>query len=174
MSTVVITVKTNKDHAVYKKAGQKSHNMNKLVNLVAGLNAGALVGDVFVSGSSTDPVAATATATVTYASIAAGQTISLFGATLTCSSGAPSTDEFRKQTDATVTAANLAAAANANATIAKYCVATSALGVVTLTLNVKGSIGNFLEDITKSAAGIALVQWAGGTGGVEASQEQVR
>jgi hypothetical protein len=174
MASVNVSIKTSKDYTTFKKSSQRHSNFNNLINLLSGLACGALQGNVYVSGSTSDPVAATATATITYASIANADTISLFGVTLTCVTGTPSTNEFKKQTDASVTAANLVTAANANSTIAKHCVASSSAGVVTFTLNTKGSIGNFLEDITKSSSGIALVQWAGGTGGVEASNETVR
>lgn len=174
MSSIVVTIKTSKDYTRFNRPGQARDNFSRLLNLLTGLNAGATLGEVHVQGSTSDPVAASATATVTYADIAAAQTISLFGVTLTCKASGAGADEFNKQTNATVTAANLATAANANATISKYCVATSSGGVVTFTLHQKGAIGNFLKDITKSAAGIALEQWANGAGGVASSNVQVR
>jgi len=169
MASLVLTIKTSKDPTVFKQASQDRENLNRLINLLSGVNIGAIQATVDVQSASDDPVAAYATATITYASIANLDTITLFGETLTCVTGTPSTDEFKKLTDATVTAANLVTAANANEVISSLCTASSAAGVVTFTLKTKGIVGNYLADITKSSSGIALVQWANGTGGAQNS-----
>ena len=169
MASITVVIKTADIVSTDVTAsGNRRRSLSNLVNLLEGINSGSNNpgATVDVAYSSSNPVAATATATITYASIANADTITLFGATLTCVTGTPSTDEFKKQTDATVTAANLVTAANANATIAKYCTASSSAGVVTFTCNTKGVLGNVLTDVSKSSSGIALVQWAGGTGGV--------
>lgn len=173
MSTLVVSIKTNKDHTEFKKSGQSRANLIRIRNLIEGLMSGANIGTVQVSGSTSDPVAAAATATITYASIANTDTIVILGVTLTCVTGTPTTDQFKKQTDATVTAANLVTAINANTTLAKYVVATSSLGVVTITAKQKGSAANYWKDITATGSGIALVQWTGGTGGAEGTAETI-
>ena len=147
------------------RAGKSQRSLSNVAALLQGLAKGVKTGTINIQTSQTNAVSAAATATITYASIAAADTITLFGVTLTCRASGAVADEFNKTTDATVTAANLVTAANANATIAKYCTASSALGVVTFTVKARGELGNFLKDITKSSSGIALVQWAGGTGG---------
>lgn len=174
MSTLSLVIKTQKDPTTFKKTGQPRSNMNRIINLLTSIMMGGAQGSVSVQSSSTDPVAAAATATITYASIADGDTIVILGVTLTCRTGTPTTDEFKKQTDATTTAANLVTAIGANATLAKYVTATSALGVVTITANTKGSFANYWKDITATGTGIALVQWTGGTGGAETSAVVIR
>lgn len=169
MSTLTVVIKTNKKVADFKKTGQTTANLSRIVNLLSGLKSGVLQGAVTLTSSTANPVAAAATATITYADIANNDTITILGVTLTCVTGTPTTDQFKKETNASTTATNLATAVNANSTLAKHVYATASSGVVTLTVNQKGSIGNFLEDITKSSTGIALVQWTGGTGGTEST-----
>lgn len=174
MSTLVLSIKTAKDATTFGKSGQPNENLSRIIALLSGFQSGALLGSIDVQSSSTDPVAASATATITYADIAAADTITILGVALTCSAGAPAANEFQKQTDATVTAANLAVTINANATLAKYVTATSAAAVVTISANQKGAIGNYLTAITKSSTGITLAQWANGTGGAETVATQIR
>lgn len=165
MGSVTINVKTNRLGTDFTKPGQPRHNILRCINLLEGLNGGHILGSVDIQSSTSDPVAATSTATLTYANLANNDTIVILGVTLTCVTGTPSTDQWKKQTDATTTAVNLKTAINANTTLAKYVTATSSAGVVTITCNLKGAIGNYLTVITKTGTGIALVDWAGGTGG---------
>lgn len=170
MATLNLTIKTNKDVNRFKVSDQPQENLNRIINFVSGVAIGAQSGVIDIQSSSSDPAAASATATLTYASLVNNtDTVVLFGVTLTCVTGTPTSVQFKKETDATVTAANLAAAINNHATLAKYVAASSALGVVTITLKQKGAVGNFVKDITSAGSGIALVQFAGGAGGVENS-----
>lgn len=165
MATINLTIKTSKDPNRFKRTNSDQENLQHLINLLSGISIGALQGTVDIQGSSADPVAAAGTATITYASIAANDTMVVGQTTFTCkASGANGTTEFNKVTDATATAAALAAAINANTTTSKYVVATSALGVVTITSLVKGVIGNAIV-LAKTGTGIALVQPTGGAGG---------
>lgn len=172
MATLVLTIKTSKDPSVFKQASQDRENLNQLINLLSGVNIGAVQATVDVQSASADPVAATSTATLTYGSLVNNtDTVVMFGVTLTCVTGTPAasdatTGQFKKQTDATVSAANLVTTVNAHTTLAKYVAATSAAGVVTFTLKNKGLVGNFIKDNTSAGTGIAWVQWANGAGGV--------
>ena len=71
-------------------------------------------------------------------------------------------------TNATVTAANLAALINANTTTNKLFSATSAAGVVTVTCLTPGLIGNLMT-LASSSVGYAAsgATLTGGTGGCE-------
>lgn len=170
MATLNLTIKTNKDVNRFKIASQPQENLNRIINFISGVAIGAQSAVIDIQSSSSDPVAASATATLTYASLANNvDTVVMFGVTLTCVTGTPTSVQFKKETDATVTAANLAAAVNNHTTLSKYVSASSALGVVTFTLKQEGSIGNFVKDITSAGTGVALVQFAGGAGGVENS-----
>lgn len=166
MATVVVTIQTSKDPNEYNKAGQKNANGNRLIDLLRGLNSGALLGKVFVQGSSADPVAATGT--ITQVSAVAANTVTIGGVTLTAG-----TNWSVAGTDAQDAAA-LAAAINANTTLNKIVYATSASNVVTLTALQAGVIGNYISlarvgaPITVSGAALA-----GGTGGAGSVTEQI-
>ena len=176
MATLNISVKTNKDHTLFKNAGQKTENMNRIIALLKGQMSGSEEGaEIYVATSATSPVAAAGTLTITYGSIAADTTtVVVAGQTLTCKDSGTAANTFVKVTDATATAVNLKNAVNANATCAKYVVATSALGVVTVTAKHKGSLSNFIPLVggTGIVASVALL--AGGTGGPEGTAVQVR
>lgn len=121
----------------------------------------------YVQTSASEQVRATNTLTLTYASISNSDTVVIAGTTLTCVTGTPAGPQFKKQTDATVTAANLVAAVNANTTLNKKMFATSALGVVTLTLLTPGSIGNQATLVGSSGMVVGAATFANGAGGHE-------
>jgi len=138
----------------------------RVVNLLTACAGGVRTASIDAYTDTTAPVAASGTATITYASLAADDTIVIGGVTLTCkASGATAGTEFNKQTDATTSATNLATAINANTTLKEHVVATAAAGVVTVKAKVKGTLGNLLVMSTSNSDGITLVQLTGGTGG---------
>jgi hypothetical protein len=94
----------------------------------------------------------------------ADQTLTVSGITLTAKdSGANGTTEFdTSASSVSVTAANLAATINANTTLNKIVVATSALGVVTVTVRAPGLVGNYLIALTESMDNTTTVTYAGG------------
>ena len=181
MSTVNIQIRTPKSYTSFNKSGQGKENLVRLINLLSGAASGAHVGEVYISGSTSSTlVAPYSTATLTYGSLANNtDTVVMFGVTLTCVTGTPAasdatTGQFKKQTNATVSAVNLVTTINAHPTLLKYVYATSALGVVTITLHQKGTVGNFIKDNTSAGTGIAWAQWTGGVGGAELAPVQVR
>lgn len=110
---------------------------------------------------------ATQTLTLTYGSISNNDTLVIAGVTLTCVTGTPAGPQFKKQTDATVTAANLVALINSLATVSIYFYATSALGVVTITAQAPGKVGNFLTAVGSTGIVVGAATLSGGTGGCE-------
>jgi phage tail sheath gpL-like len=175
MATVVVSIKTNKDHTQFKCANQKVTILYRLAELLKSQIAGSAEGaEVFVSTSSSDPVAATGTLTLTYGNISASDTVVVAGTTLTATTGSPTAVQFKKETDATVTATNLKNAINAQTALAKYLVATSALGVVTITAKFKGSIGNLITIVGSTGVVASAATLASGAGGPEGTSEQVR
>lgn len=166
MATVVVTIETSKDPNEYKKAGQKNANGNRLNDLLRGLNSGALLGKVFVQGSTANPVAASGT--ITQVSAVNTNSVTIQGVTLTAG-----TEWTRTGTDAE-NAASLAAAVNANATLNKIVVATSASNVVTITALQQGVLGNYIT-LAKSGAPITVSGsvLSGGTGGATNVAEQI-
>jgi len=144
-----------------------------LETLFRRLASGTISGNVIAQKAAVAAVRASGTVTLVYSDLAANDTVTVAGITLTCVTGTPNTVQFKKVTDATVTAANLAAAINALATVNIYVSATSALGVVTVTANQSGVVGNLIT-LAKNAAtpgGIAVsgTALAGGTGGANSA-----
>lgn len=132
--------------------------------LAGGLESGSF--DVQTSASA--PVRASATLTLTYASISNNDTCVVGLTTLTCVTGTPSGGaQFKKVTDAPTTAANLVACVNANTTLNKYVVASNVAGVVTITCLTPGVIGNQVA-LTGSTGMVASATYlASGAGGCE-------
>ena len=166
MATVVVTIETSKDPNEYNKAGQKNANGNRLLDLLRGLNAGSLLGAVYVQGSSSSPVAASAT--ITQVSAVNTNSVTIGGVTLTAG-----TEWTRTGTDAE-NSVSLAAAINANTTLNKIVIATSATNVVTITALQKGVIGNYIT-LAKSGAPITIsgANLASGAGGATNAAEQI-
>lgn len=174
MATVSITVNTTKDYTTFKAASQSSENMNRLINLLSGLSCGALLGNVYVSGSST-ATTVRASGTITLVSCAT-DTVTV-GKTTFTGTGTPTlSTHFETDGTDTADAAALAAAINAHADTSKVVYATSALGVVTVTALVHGTIGNHIvlseTGSTMTCTGSGYL--TGGLGGVEARPETVR
>jgi hypothetical protein len=141
-----------------------------LSQLFQNLASGSINGSVIAQKAATAAVKASGTITLVYAKLVATDTVTIAGITITCVTGTPSGfTEFKKVTDLATTAANLAAAINGLATLKIYCSATAAAGVVTVTLNQPGIIGNVvtLAKSSSDADGITVsaATFAGGTGG---------
>ncbi len=165
MASVSVIITTPKDTSALVKSGQPRGNLKRVANILRGMESGALLGNVKLTASTADAVAATGTFTL--ASVVATDAVTIAGVTFTFTS-TPSleTDVEVDGADNTADAAALAAAINAHSTIKHIIYATSALAVVTLTCRVPGVIGNFIAisdadtTITTSASYLA-----GGTGG---------
>ncbi len=126
--------------------------VNELINVLASLSNGDQTAEIRYGHGGT---AASGTLTLTYANIDAGETVKFGAVTLTVSAGAPANEnEFRKQTDATVTATNLKNCINAHSVLSKYVVATSATNVVTVTSLVRGKLGSLIGMACSDATGI--------------------
>jgi hypothetical protein len=112
-------------------------------------------------------VRAVATLTLTGLPTAA-DTFTLNGVTFTARASGAVANEFNIGADATATAAAIAAAINASVTakVSGYVTATSALGVVTITLVEPGLVGN-LASLSESMNNTTRVDFAGGSDGTE-------
>jgi hypothetical protein len=145
-------------------ARDKAINVSKIIER---LSAGLINGSFDLMA---DAVRASGTITIDYSKIAADDTVVIAGTTFTCkASGANGTTQFNKATSATVTAANLVTAINANTTTSKYIYAESNAGVVTVTCKQAGTIGNTLtlaktENVT-DAITLSAAAFASGTNG---------
>jgi hypothetical protein len=169
-STLTYVISLNKDQETseVQPSGNRMRDkaLNNAENIIKGIKSGSILGSVDVHYVAASPVAASATVTLTYANIDADDTVTVANTVLTAkASGANGTTQFNKETDATVTATNLAACINANTTLNKFVSASSAAGVVTITSLVKGVVGNGLALATSDATAFALVAFASGAGG---------
>jgi hypothetical protein len=177
MSTLSLQIRTPKSHLEFNKSGQsRQENMARIVNLISGYMSGALEsGEIYVSGSTATTLVA-ASATFTLVSAIATDVITIGTISMTATS-TPTTDlhwEIDGASD-TLDAASLAAAINANPTLSKVVVATSATNVVTVTAIVKGVVGNQIPvssaDATITASATFLT---GGLGGAQVADTQIR
>lgn len=117
--------------------------------------------------STAAPVAATGTLTVVYASLTAGDTVTIGSVTLTASASTTDATNFKKFTDGPTTATNLATCINTNTTLNQFLKASAASSVVTVTALEKGVLGNQVS-LASSAGGVTTSGsfLASGAGGV--------
>lgn len=174
MSSLVLTIKTSKDPNQYKVAGQKNTNLNRLMNLISGLNVGALLGTVDIQGSSADPVSASGTFTLT--SAIATDAITIGSVTLTASSSPANENQWEIDgADDDADAASLAACINAHSVLSKIVVAEADENVVTVTALQAGVLGNQLAISSADSTIVTSASYlADGAGGAQDVAERVR
>lgn len=165
-SSLVLTVTSSRsdlsDRLVHTEGRRTALNVaDHFRRVAAGLESGSF--DLYTSSAS--PVAASGT--ITLASVAADDTVTIGGVTFTAKASPSGSVQFSQAGTDTQDAASLAAKINAHSTLSQIVSATSASGVVTVTCRVKGVIGNF---ITLASTGgtmtLSASALAGGTGGV--------
>ena len=164
MATITYVVKTA-DQDSREVSATRLVSLVTAENIFKGLKSGSLIGSVDIYKSSTDPVAATATITITHANVTNGDTTTIGNTVITAATSGNGTTSWTIGADATADAVALAACINANTTLNKYLVASAASGVVTLTCVLKGVIGNAIQLSTSDATAFALVAFASGAGG---------
>jgi hypothetical protein len=108
-----------------------------LVNTLMGLASGAKIGSLSVSIGGNQ-----ASGTLTLASSVSGDTIALAGTTFTEVASGAGTHQFNQGANDSATAANLASAINADATLSLSYIATSSGPVVTITALAISTSGN--------------------------------
>jgi phage tail sheath gpL-like len=145
-----------------------------LSNLFKKLASGAISGSIIAQKAAVAAVRASGTITTIYADLAANDTVTIAGITITCVTGTPSGfTQWKKVTDLATTSANLAAAINGLTTLNIYVSATSAAGVVTITANQAGVVGNLIT-LAKNAAtptglAVSAAALASGAGGASSA-----
>jgi phage tail sheath gpL-like len=165
MPTITYSIKTKAQPTAASGNRMKQVTLNHAVNLLNGINSGIIDASVDVHQSSSDPVAAAGTITITHANVSNGDTTTIANVVITAATSGNGTTSWTIGADATADATALKNCINANTTLNKIVVATSAAGVVTVTSVVKGLIGNGLGLATSDATAFALVAFTGGTGG---------
>lgn len=118
-----------------------------------------------LAGGATGPVVAVATVTFSSTGPTNGQTMTILNQTFTAeTSGAvAASGQFNINASPTVVAANLVAAINATPATKNSVIATSALGVVTITSLVPGTLGNGLQIVNGNLSNTVVAAFAGGT-----------
>jgi phage tail sheath gpL-like len=165
MASIALVLTTRKDTEDMAKSGQGRDNLKRIMNELNGVAAGRLPGKIVVNVSSSDAVAATATITSTGTATNA-ETMSLCNVTLTAkTSGAVAADgEFDISGTVATQATNIAAAINGCTDLKGLVTASAALGVVTVTAQVPGVLGNAFQ-MSESLSNVTVTQFTGGTGG---------
>lgn len=166
MGTLNLTIKTSKDTSLFKQANQDQENLNRIINLISGVAIGAVQATIDVQSSSSDPVAASGTLTLT--SAIATDAVTIGKTTLTASSTPANENQWEIDgASNTLDAAALAAAINAHSVLSLIVTATSATNVVTITAKQKGVLGNHIAlssaDATIVASATYLANGAGGS-----------
>lgn len=142
--------------------------VQSVVDYIAGLAGGQRIGaQLFWKVGA---VKASGTITVSSTGPTNGQTCTIAGVTLTAKTTGAGTNEFNINASATVVAANIAAAINASPDLLGIVKATSALGVVTVTAEVPGAIGNGLVIVNVNLSNAVFVTLASGSDGTAYSQ----
>lgn len=139
----------------------------QLSSLFKNLASGMVPGSFTVQTSASAPVRASQTLTLTYASISNNDTCVVAGVTLTCVTGTPTAGQFKKQTNATVTAQNLVALINSYATTMVQVYASNVAGVVTITSQASGTNGNLLTLVGSTGMVAGGATFANGAGGAQ-------
>ena len=180
MSTLLITVKSGRSGTDLADKFNKDASLtrpmaNALSAYFSAVGGGAEGASIDVQTASADPVAATGTYTLTYASIANNDTVTCAGVTLTCVTGTPVGAQFKKITDGPTTATNLATLINTNATTSTYVYASASGSVVTVRALVKHALGNLVGLTSSNGTGIAVsaATLTGGAGSTTAATAPV-
>jgi len=172
MSSLVVTVKSPDTAATLrsqfvKETGAGAHQAALLANYFHSIAGGVKSASFEVNTGTANPVAASGTLTLTFASIVANDTMTIGKTVLTWKTTAPANEnEVQKLTDASISAANLVTAINAHSVLSGIVLASNVAGVVTITCKVQGEIGNQLALSSSSAGAVASATYlASGAGG---------
>jgi hypothetical protein len=137
------------------------YNIRKLLNILRGFLSSAYSGTITIWA---DASATAATATATLASVANNDTLTIGNVTFTAKTSGPTGNQWLVGVSDTADAAAFCVVINAHAVLSKYLVATSALGVVTLTAIGKGlgDIANLIALSSSNGTRLAVVAFASG------------
>lgn len=150
----------NDQRDLYAETGLKELAGLKIVDFMKKVVSGSHPASVLTRINSVK-----ATGTITLSSHVATDTVAVNGITFTCVASGATGNQYNVGADDTATAVNLVAALNANTTLDGMIVATSALGVVTITALVPGELGNAITLAISAHGSVSAARMAGGTNG---------
>lgn len=170
MSSVVITIKSDDTQSYLQQLLQLDTNLkDQFINdLCRYLKSFGKIrkADIDVQTGSANPVAASNT--LTLASVAADDTVTIGNVTLTAKASPSTEDEFDQSGTDAEDATDLAAKINAHSVLSQVVSASAASDVVTVTSRIKGVIGNQIA-LSQSGGTISIggdgTALEGGTGG---------
>lgn len=169
MSSLTLVISTaNTDKREFASDGQVNKSLSAASNLLKGIASGNVIGSVVASRSDNDAVQASGT--ITCASVAADDTVTIGKTTLTAKASPASEDEFDQSGTDTADGADLAAVINAHSVLSKFVYATASAGVVTVTAHQAGSVGNHIALSSSNGTRLAVSgsgYLASGAGGCE-------
>jgi len=145
---------------LYAETGLRELAGLKIVSFLKKCVSGALPTSILTRVNT-----AKATGTVTLSSHVATDTVTVNGIVFTCVASGATGNQYNVGGSDALTADNLAAALNANTTLAGMIVASSASGVVTLTALVPGTLGNAITLAISAHGSVSAARMAGGTNG---------
>jgi phage tail sheath gpL-like len=167
-ATLLISVKTVRPQAgiSVKPSSQPWAACREIEKYFEKIMAGLEPASFTICTSANAPVAASGTCTIVNGSVTANDTVTVAGTVLTAKTSGATGAQFNIGASGTITAANLAAAINANQKIVS---ATSSGAVVTITCNTPGAVGNFVTLATSHSGAFTLSgsTLASGAGGAE-------
>jgi len=172
MATFLITFKTPSASDATNKvrtAGAREQ-AREIAQYLEELGSGNKKASIHVQTSASDPVSASATATL--ASVAADDTITIGKTTLTAKASPSGEDQFSQASTDTADAAALVAKINAHSVLSLLVSASSALGVVTITSLSKSHLANHIALSSSNGTRLAVTgsgYLASGTGGAQSA-----
>lgn len=138
-------------------SGDKRLTLRNIINLFTALITGQRAGGGNASVV-VEAAAVAASASITFASVANNDTLTIGGNVFTAKTSGPSGDQFLVGVSNTADAAAAAAVINASATagVDGAVTATAALGVLTITSQVAGKVGNAVSIATSNGTRLAI------------------
>lgn len=140
----------------------RHQELNVLLDYIRAINSGTAHGSGSVVKASNLNTQTQASATVTNASVSNNDTVTIGNIVYTAKTSGPTGNQWLVGVSDTADAAALVAVLNANTSLSPYIVATSALGVVTLTSVALGALGNLLALTSSNNTRLAVVGFASG------------
>jgi phage tail sheath gpL-like len=176
VSTIAVTIKSDLVGLgeIMQDSSADAEGLRALINYLEACAGGAAGASVDVQTSATSPVAASGT--ITLATVAADDTVTIGKTTLTAKASPSGEDEFSQAGTDTVDAAGLVTKINAHSVLSKLVVASSSAGVVTVTALERGSIGNHIALASSNGTRLAVsaAYLASGAGGAESAAKTYR
>lgn len=155
-----------------KQASKAKEEALALRTFFHGLVGGDHDGQVTVQVNSGDAVAAHGT--ITFSSFTNADTFTIGSETFTCeTSGASGNNQFNKGGTDTLSAAAAVLIINAHPNLKQTVLATSALGVITVTSTVPGLIGNYINIAISAHGSVSASKLASGADATTYSTQNV-